>query len=640
MRSLLISILCLALAGPASALVYKTKKAIIGQSPYKAVPGSPSQSLQMFYSDSGRLFLSVDALGTDLSAGSIQVERPEGGTVRRAFLVAASTGFSGYEIRDGDVSVDGTAVVWYQAVPNSIRSWNALADVTALVKPRLDVSSAAGRVPVQIEETNTHWIDGVILIVVFDDPNEWREKDISLFFGAHAVDGDRFTITMAKPITHEHLLLELGVGISFGMQTSKAEEQYSVISVNGNRLTSAAGGPDDGSPSIGALITVGGLDDDSTNPMDAFAPVVNLVSDDEYYDLRPFVRPGDNQIEIETRNPSKDENLLFASFVAAEGSADAPSRVSKAGSESDIGTMAGVGMLGGAAAIGTPIGVSGGAGGTGGGAVLVPGVVSGRTFDHDSDTIVLDGTTGASRVGEETRVTTRVVDIDGDGLPGIDVRLKVIGGPHAGAVTQSRTDERGEAVFLYRGVSSGTDSLMAMVSYEEGRYSGSNIIEHEWRGIFLTGYLDINPGTCPNSVSVHTEEVSAALMGLPGFDVNEIEVGSLYLENVAPVRFSFGDLGRPGDQPDCPCSEDSGDGVDDLLLYFKTADLVDELGYANGTPRPITLTGRLKNGDDFEATNCVVLTNGEDAPQVPNNNILAPITTETIDDPGDVGNKE
>lgn len=633
MRSLFISILCLALAGQASALVYKTKKATIGQSPYKAVPGSPSRSLQVFYSDSGRLFLSVDALGTDLSVGLIQVERPEGGTVRRAFLIAASTGFSGYEIRDGDVSVDGTAVVWYQAVPNSIRSWNALADVTALVKSRLDVSSSAGRVPIQIEEKNTHWIDGVILVVVFDDPNGSQEKDISLFFGAHAVDGDRFTITLAKPITHEHSLLELGVGISFGMQTSTTEDQYSVISVNGHRLTSSAGGPDDGSPAIGALITVGGLDDDSANPMDAFAPVANLVTDDEYYDLRPFVRPGDNQIEIETLNPSRDENLFFASFVAAQGSVDAPSRVSNMGSESDIGAMAGVGMLGGAAAIGTPNGVSGGAGGVGGGAILVPGVVvSGRTFDHDSDAIVLEGTTGASFVGEETRVTARVVDMDGDGLPGIDVRLEVIGGPHAGAVTQSTTDERGEAVFLYRGVSSGTDSLMATVSYEEGRYSGSNIIEHEWQGDLLTGYLDINPGTCPNSVSIHTEEVSAALMGLPGFDVNEIEVGSLYLENVAPVRFSFGDLGRPGDQPDCPCSEDSGDGVDDLLLHFNTADLVAELGYADGASRPVTLTGRMKNGVDFEATNCVVLTNGEDAPQVPDNNILAPITTEIIDE--------
>ena len=75
MRSLLISILSLAIAGQASALVYKTKKATIGQSPYKSVPGSPSKSLQIFYSDSGRLSISVDALGTDLTAGSIQVER-------------------------------------------------------------------------------------------------------------------------------------------------------------------------------------------------------------------------------------------------------------------------------------------------------------------------------------------------------------------------------------------------------------------------------------------------------------------------------------------------------------------------------------------------------------------------------------
>jgi len=629
MRSLLITILCLTLAGQASALVYKTKKATIGQSPYKAVPGSPSQSLQLFYSDSGRLSLSVDALGTDLTAGSVQVQRPEGGIVRRAFLIAASTGFSGYEIRDGDVRVDGMGVIWHQAVPNSIRSWNALADVTALVKPRLDVSSAAGRIPIQVEEQNTHWIDGVILIVVFEDPNEYRDKDISLFFGAHAVDGDQFTITMAKPVTHEHTVLELGVGISFGMQTSRAEGQYSVISVNGNRLTSAAGGPDDGSPTIGALITVGGLDDNNANPVDAFAPAANLVSDDEYYDLRPFVRPGVNEIEISTQNPSKDENLLFASFIAAEGG-EPPVPVSTRDleAESNVGTMAGVGMLGGAAAIGMPNGTSGGAGG-GGGAILSPGPVAGRPFDHDSDAIVLEGSTDASDVGDETRVTARVVDFDGDGLPGVDVRLKIIGGPHSGAVTQSTTDERGEAVFLYRGVSNGTDSLMATVSYEEGRYSGSNIIQHEWKGSLVGGYLDINPGTCPSSVSVHDDEVPAALMGLPGFSIREVEVGSLYLENVAPVRFSFGDIGGPGNQPDCPCSADGEDGIEDLMLHFKTADLLGELGAADGTSRPLTLTGRLKNGSDFEASNCVVVTNGGDDVPPPANSILSPVTTET-----------
>jgi len=87
-----------------------------------------------------------------------------------------------------------------------------------------------------------------------------------LFFGAQDVNGDNFYIRYAEPINlaDPKLRLDFSLGISYGYQSSS---QYSIIEVNGKRLTTSAGGQDDGTASDGALITVGGIGDVNTNPV-------------------------------------------------------------------------------------------------------------------------------------------------------------------------------------------------------------------------------------------------------------------------------------------------------------------------------------------------------------------------------------
>jgi len=103
----------------------------------------------------------------------------------------------------------------------------------------------------------------------------------------------------------------MSLGISFGFQPSA---QFSYVDVNGARLSSCAGGQDDGQPADGALITVGGTGDDSANPADPNQVNCNPRDDDELYDLIPFAKQGDTQMIVNTLNPSGDDNIHLAIF--------------------------------------------------------------------------------------------------------------------------------------------------------------------------------------------------------------------------------------------------------------------------------------------------------------------------------------
>jgi hypothetical protein len=76
----------------------------------------------------------------------------------------------------------------------------------------------------------------------------------------------------------------------------------------GTRLTSAAGGFDDGIRTDGGLITAGGIGDSNANPGDPFD--IN-AADDELYSLVPFLETGDTSFTIFTVNPSNDDNIFF-----------------------------------------------------------------------------------------------------------------------------------------------------------------------------------------------------------------------------------------------------------------------------------------------------------------------------------------
>ena len=155
------------------------------------------------------------------------------------------------------------------------------------------------------------------------------ENTIFLFFGGQATTGDSFAVTLGEPLEGGDTA-ELGLAISFGTQDNAvpggsplcgaSEGMFSVIDVNGTRLTTCAGNADDGVDVIenGMLITVGGLGDNPANPTDPFQQPADgqlpRIEEDELYDLKPFLGPADTLLFIETLNPSNDDNI-FAGHV-------------------------------------------------------------------------------------------------------------------------------------------------------------------------------------------------------------------------------------------------------------------------------------------------------------------------------------
>lgn len=278
----------------------------------------------------GKISLSVDAEGNNnLAGGTIRVQKPGGATVRAAFLMANSHGvFGNRTISDGDVTLAGTPISWDRTEFNGIPCCptffhNVFANVTSIVQPIID-AAPAGVTNLQVTETGTTQVNGTILVVVFDDPNETTDNSAILLFGGQATGGETFLINFSEPIGAALDRADMGIGIGHGFQGLSGTPMVNVINVNGTRLTSSAGGEDDGESFDGGLITVGGIGDSIANPPDPFAPSAGFRTDDELYDLRPFLTAGDTQIDVFSFNPTGDDNIFFAYFFTSVPSAVLP----------------------------------------------------------------------------------------------------------------------------------------------------------------------------------------------------------------------------------------------------------------------------------------------------------------------------
>ncbi|WP_224248242.1 choice-of-anchor A family protein [Hyalangium gracile] len=372
--------------------------------------------------ESGFISLSLDGVGTNGSSGIVQVNKPAGATVKAAYLAAASTGFSNYSIPNGGVKIDGQSVNWGRSIQSGISSYNHWADVTSLVASKIN-SAPAGRVNFTVTETQSYSVDGEILAVVFNNPAATTVNTVILLFGAQSTGGDTFRIGLAEPINKAdpNLGLDLSLGISFGYQDgSSSERQVSIIDVNGSRLTSQAGGQDDGASEDGALITVGGLDDSNANPNpNAGGP--GFRGDDELYDLRPFVANGATQITIATRNPSNDDNIFFGALSLTSA----------------------------AAIIG--------------------------------EGIVLGPTTSTGPVGSSHTVTATLQDDNGNPLLNRTVTFRVRTGPNANVTGTAVTNAQGKATFTYTGNGGvGRDDIQASFVRSNGQTATSNSAFRDW----------------------------------------------------------------------------------------------------------------------------------------------------------------
>lgn len=125
----------------------------------------------------------------------------------------------------------------------------------------------------------------------------------------------------------------------------------------------------------------------------------------------------------------------------------------------------------------------------------------------------------------------------------------------------------------------------------------------------LTVGVDVKPGSCPNPLNVKSKGVlPVAVLGTEEFDVATIDLATLRLAGVAPIRSSFEDVATPADGDDCDCTTAGPDGHIDLSLKFNTQDIVNAIGeVADGETLELSLTGELLDGTAIEGADCVVI---------------------------------
>jgi hypothetical protein len=144
--------------------------------------------------------------------------------------------------------------------------------------------------------------------------------------------------------------------------------------------------------------------------------------------------------------------------------------------------------------------------------------------------------------------------------------------------------------------------------------------------------FNIQPRSCPNPFNIRWLEnldngkryinekankggvLPAAIVGSESFDVTDINISTLLLEGVAPLRNSYEDVTTPVSSSEaCACTTGGPDGYMDLTLKFSRQEIAAAIGPAEVEyVVELTLTGEMLDGTPFEASDCVTIVGNRD----------------------------
>jgi hypothetical protein len=264
--------------------------------------------------------LSIDGFGSLSNSGIIQANIPAGSTIERAYLYAASVWNKSPVY---DVTFNGNLLSLSSATilsPNNNPATTVRWDVTNIIAS----SFAGGPQNFNIVENGPNPTnDGAVLVVAYSNLSTQGFTSVILD-GELSTTGDTSRFDFVSPYTGGNFLVSLAS--SYSIQPSGQFTQIDVTtnSTNNRRLSTSAGGQDDGQGANGALITVGGIGDDPANPGPFASSSLGPRIDDEYYNLAlgnsdnaaPFISPGDTFLRLTTQNPSNDDNV-FGMFITS-----------------------------------------------------------------------------------------------------------------------------------------------------------------------------------------------------------------------------------------------------------------------------------------------------------------------------------
>jgi streptogramin lyase len=135
--------------------------------------------------------------------------------------------------------------------------------------------------------------------------------------------------------------------------------------------------------------------------------------------------------------------------------------------------------------------------------------------------------------------------------------------------------------------------------------------------------LDIKPGACPNPYNPKSNGVlKVALLGTPDLDISMVDrekpitirradgTGGSIEPNEGPPgpKSKIKDAGEPLVAFPCACHDAGPDGIDDLVMFFKSGDMADVLelhDVGKGVAVGLVVEGKLLDGTDFDARDCI-----------------------------------
>ncbi|MEY4396675.1 MAG: hypothetical protein RLZZ40_431 [Actinomycetota bacterium] len=256
---------------------------------------------------------------------AIQVDKPEGATVRAALFVSGDGGnrnSNSHTPQDMYLNDQNIVFTHWASLTAGDQFQTYFGDVTDIVKDTID-AHPAGVFDLNFDQgdgTDGDSSEGGSLIVIFDDPNA-PLSSIYLNAGTSNPEGDSFTFTFPA-LTAENLsndiLLSIGSSNSYEWGWWS---QTSEIKANGDYLSTIAGGCDDSTQYIdglecgfGGYNTIGGIGNTAGAPgyVDTEVTSYDVNLDGELYLLNSFLTEGDTSLEVTTRNYSSNDNLYFA----------------------------------------------------------------------------------------------------------------------------------------------------------------------------------------------------------------------------------------------------------------------------------------------------------------------------------------
>jgi hypothetical protein len=121
--------------------------------------------------------------------------------------------------------------------------------------------------------------------------------------------------------------------------------------------------------------------------------------------------------------------------------------------------------------------------------------------------------------------------------------------------------------------------------------------------------IDIKPQSCPNPLNVKSRGVlPVAILGSATFDVNTIDLASIRLEGVPPLRHNFEDVATPFVGEECECTDEGPDNIMDLTLKFDKQAIIGALGDVDDRNEIVlTFTADLMDGTSLEGKDCVII---------------------------------